>query len=86
MLGMDQLQHAKIHFATASEALLKQSLLTEIHNHPRQSAEGLPKYLYGDCLIVVIMTLIRGHCLVAFFFTCSSGSLPHERRFVEGFN
>jgi hypothetical protein len=42
MLGMEQLQHAQIHFATAAEMLFKQSLLAELHIRPRQSAEGLP--------------------------------------------
>ena len=41
MLGMEQLHHAKVHFATATEALFKQSLLTEIHIRPRQSANEL---------------------------------------------
>jgi hypothetical protein len=42
MLGMEQLHHAQVHFATAAEALFKQSMRTKIHIRPRQSAEGLP--------------------------------------------
>jgi len=45
MLGMEQLHHAQVHFATAAEALFKQSLLAELHIRPRQSAEGLHKFL-----------------------------------------
>jgi hypothetical protein len=41
MLGMEQLHHAQVHFATAAEALFKQSMRTKIHIRPRQSAEGL---------------------------------------------
>jgi hypothetical protein len=41
MLGMKQHHHAQVHFATAAEKLFKQSLLTEIYIHPRQSAEEL---------------------------------------------
>jgi hypothetical protein len=43
MLGMEQLHHAQVHFATAAEALFKQSMRTKIHIRPRQSAEGLLK-------------------------------------------
>jgi hypothetical protein len=44
MVGMEQLQHAQIHFETAAEALFKQSLLAEIHIRPQQSAEGLNNF------------------------------------------
>jgi hypothetical protein len=57
MLGMEQLHHAQVHFATAAETLFKQSITTEIHNRTRQSAEGLPisyknKYTFLlDCIV-----------------------------------
>jgi len=41
MLGTEQLQHGRIHFATAAEAFFRQPIRTKIHYLPRQSAEGL---------------------------------------------
>ena len=43
MLGMEQLQHGRIHFATAAEEFFRQPIRTKIHTHLRQSAEGLLK-------------------------------------------
>jgi len=37
MLGMEQLNHAQVYFATVTEGLFKQSFLTEIHNYPHGS-------------------------------------------------
>jgi len=34
MLGMEQLHHAQVHFATAAEMLFKQSMLAELHIRP----------------------------------------------------
>jgi hypothetical protein len=48
MLGMEQLHHAQVHFATAAETLFKQSITTEIHNRTRQSAEGLQIAKYPE--------------------------------------
>jgi len=44
MLGMEQLQHDQVHFATAAEGLFKQLMTAKIHNHSRQSAEGLQSF------------------------------------------
>ena len=44
MLGMEQLQHGRIHFATADEAFFGQPIQTKINIHPRQTTKRLRSF------------------------------------------
>jgi len=66
MLGTEQLQHGRIHFATAAEAFFRQPIRTKIHYHLRQSAEWLQIFNMQMWLIKEKMELSKHYfkCLI----------------------